>query len=219
MNSNLVRALALAALSVGIAADQALGQSENGTLSQTKAQGQTGSSLDGSAIQSRIALYSDTTKGQSHAKDSEHFEAVARRFIAALSAREAKQIHTHCSVPFFREDERILDQDVLTARLGKILFPGVFAKAEPKRILLLDTLEHMEQLLEQTVPAKVRVQWKKHTECSSRFAVVSGGPMIVGLSLHKSGGEYTVTGLLFAYFPKQDSKILKSINKGLLDPR
>ena len=71
------------------------------------------------------------------------------------------------SVPFFFEDERILDQEAVTDRLSEVIFPGVFAKAETKRILLLDTLEQMEQLLQQRVPEKAREASAEHTACSS----------------------------------------------------
>ena len=217
MNTNLLRMLAFTGLWVGAVAGPAFGQTDNGSLPEKEAEGPTGLSLDEAAIQSRIALYSDTTKGQRHAEDSQQFHAVAERFIAALSARVAKEVNTQCTVPFFLEDERIVDEEAVKARLSEIIFPGVFDKAENKKILLLDTLEQMEQLLEQQVPAKAREQWRVHLARSSRIAIVSGGPMLVGLSLRKTDEKYTVSGLLFAYFPKQDAKILNVINKGLLD--
>ena len=217
MNTNLLQMLAFTVLCVGVVAGRAFGQTDDGSLPEKKAEGQTGLSLDEAAIQSRIALYSDTTKGQRHAEDSQQFHAVAERFIAALSARDAKEVNILCTIPFFLEDERIVDEEAVKARLSEIIFPGVFAKAENKKILLLDTLEQMEQLLEQQIPAKAREQWRVHLARSSRIAIVSGGPMLVGLSLRKTDEKYTVSGLLFAYFPKQDAKILKAINEGLLD--
>ena len=217
MNTNLLRMLAFAALYVGAVAGPAFGQTDNGSLPEKEAEEPNGSPLDEAAIQSRIPLYSDTTKGQRYAEDSQQFHAVAERFIAALSARDAKEINTECTIPFYLEDERIVGEEAVKARLREIVFPGVFAKAENKKILLLDTLEQMEQLLEQQVPAKAREQWRVHLARSSRIAIVSGGPMLVGLSLRKTDEKYTVSGLLFAYFPKQDAKILKAINAGLLD--
>jgi hypothetical protein len=217
MNTNLLRTLAFTGLCVGVVAGQAFGQTDNGLPPEKKAEAAKGLSLDEAAVQSRILLYSDTTKGQHHAEDAQQFHAVAERFIAALSARDAKEVNTQCNIPFFLEEERIVDEEVVKARLGEIIFPGVFAKAENKKILLLDTLEQMEQLLEQKVPAEAREQWQVHLACSSRIAIVSGGPMLVGLSLRKTEEKYTVSGLLFAYFPKEDAKILQAINEGLLD--
>ena len=140
MNTNLLRMLAFAALYVGAVAGPAFGQTDNGSLPEKKAEWQTGLSLDEAAIQSRIALYSDTTKGQRHAEDAQQFHAVAERFIAALSARDAKEVNILCTIPFFLEDERIVGEEAVKARLSEIVFPGVFAKAENKKILLLDTL-------------------------------------------------------------------------------
>jgi hypothetical protein len=174
-------------------------------------------SLDDASIQSRIALYSETTKGQVHADDSRQFQSVADRFIAALSARELKELPAQITVPFFLEGERIVDQAAATDRLREIIFSGVFSGAEKKRIVLLDTLEQMEQLLEQRVPAEVREQWSEHVTASSRIALVSGGPMLVGLSLRKANEEYSVSGLLFAYFPKHDAKILRAGEEALFD--
>ena len=217
MSTNLLRMLTFIALYVGAVAGPAFGQTDNGSLPDKKGEGPTGLLLDEAAIQSRIAQYSDTTKGQRHAEDAQQFHTVAERFIAALSACDAKKVSPQCTIPFFLEDERIVDEEVLKTRLSEIIFPGVFAKAENKNILILDTLEQMEQLLEQQIPAKAREQWRPHLARSSRIAIVSGGPMLVGLSLRKTDEKYTVSGLLFAYFPKQDAKILKAINAGLLD--
>ena len=217
MNTNLLRMLAFTGLCVGVVAGPAFGQAGTGSRPEKKTEGPNGLSLDEAAIQSRIPLYSDTTKGQRHAEDAQQFHAVADRFIAALSARDAKKISTQCTIPFFLEDERIVGEEAVKDRLSEIVFPGVFAKAKNKKILLLDTLEQMEQLLEQQIPAKIREQWRVHLARSSRIAIVSGGPMLVGLSLRKTDEKYTVSGLLFAYFPKQDSKIQRAINEGLLD--
>ncbi|MEZ5948406.1 MAG: hypothetical protein R3C12_04095 [Planctomycetaceae bacterium] len=217
MNTNLLRLLACTGLCVSVVAGPAFGQTDHGSLPEKKAEEPNGLPLDEAAIQSRIPLYSDTTKGQRHAEDSQQFQAVAERFIAALSARDAKEVNTQYTIPFFLEDERIVSEEAVKARLSEIIFPGVFAKAESKKMLLLDTLQQMEQLLEQQIPAKAREQWRVHLERSSRIAIVSGGPMLVGLSLRKTDEKYTVSGLLFAYFPKQDAKILKAVNEDLLD--
>ena len=40
--------------------------------------------------------------------------------------------------------------------------------------------------------------------------------MIVGISLRKQSGKYSVSSLLFAYFPKPDARILDAVNEGLL---
>lgn len=90
MNTNLLRMLALAALCGAAVAAPTFGQTDTGLLPAKKAEGPNELSLDETAIQSRIALYSDTTKGQLHAEDAQQCHTVADRFISVLSARDAK---------------------------------------------------------------------------------------------------------------------------------
>jgi hypothetical protein len=219
MNSSLMRSIALTAVGLVAVTRFTFGQTESSTSPEANGERRTDSSLSEAAVQSRIALYSDTTKGQYHAEDAREFQAVAEHFIATLSARDTKNVQPLCSVPFLLEDERILDQESVTARLREIVFPGVFALARNKRVLILDTLEQTEQLLEKRVPTEARRKWIEHTARSSRIAVVSGGPMVVGLSLRKSDGKHLVSGLLFAYFPTRDDTILKAMDERLLNKR
>ncbi len=194
----------------------AVGQTETNSSPPSAEDQETRLSLDAAAIQSRIALYSDTTKGQDHAEGTRQFQAVADRFIGELSNRLANRDYSNLSVPFVFEDQRLLDQDSVKARLNESIFPGVFGLAKKKRILLIDTLEQLESLLEKRVPAEARDMWAQHITDSSKIAVVSGGPMLVGLSLRKSDGECTVCGLLFAYFPKQEARIFRAVSGDLL---
>jgi hypothetical protein len=216
MSLNVMRLFAFTALCTASVTDSTFGQTGHNASSPPVADQQTRSSLDAAAIQSRITLYSDTTKGQDHAEETRQFQAVADGFIEQLSNRAAKRVYSNFSVPFVFESERILDQDSVKARMNETIFPGVFGLAKKKRTLLIDTLEQFESLLEQQVPAQVREMWAEHITESSKIAVVSGGPMLVGLSLRESDGEYTVSGLLFAYFPKEESRLFKAVNGDLL---
>lgn len=220
MNSNELRTLSLAALCFVATVRPAAAQStepEILRLLKCNTHEQGNALLDDAAIQSRIAVFSDTTKGQFHTEDAKQFETIATKFITLISAREAKKPPAHCSVPFYLQDERILDHDAMISRLEEISFPGVFALAEKKNVLLVDTLEQLEQLLEKRVPDEVRKGWAEHVSGSSRIALVSGGTMIVGLSLRKKEGEFSVSGILLAYFPTPDAPILKAIKGRLLE--
>lgn len=216
MSSNVMRLFAFTVLYMGIVTGPAFGQTENNSSPLPATDEETRLSLDAAAIQSRIALYSDTTKGQDHAEETRQFQAVVDRFIEQLSNRAAKRVYSNLSVPFVFEGERILEEDSVKARLNENIFPGVFGLAKKKRILFVDTLEQFESLLEKRVPAEARKIWSEHITDSSKIAVVSGGPMLVGLSVRKSDGEYTVSGLLFAYFPKEESRLFKAVNGDLL---
>lgn len=218
MNTNTLRTLSFVALCVAALLRPALAQSEKPQPPGNK-DGQPSASLSDAANQSRVAAYADSTKGQVHAEDAKQFETVARAFISSISPHDAKKTPTHCTVPFYFQDERIVEREAMTSRLQESSFPGVFALAKDREFLLVDTLEQLEALIEKQVPNEVRKGWAEHTAAPSRIALVSGGPMVVGLSLRKKDGEYSVSGLLFAFFPKGDAPILKAIKGRLLDEK
>ena len=47
----------------------------------------------------------------------------------------------------------------------------------------------------------------------SRIAVVEGGTMVLGLSVRRTKSQYSVSSLLFDYFPKPDDPLLRVITK------
>ncbi len=172
------------------------------------------SSLEDAALQSRLAIFANSDKGQVHAEEDQQFEKAAKAFITALSSKDPDGMFPHCSVPWCYQDELIGDVAAVRARLGEISVPGAFALAEKKKYLLLHTLEDLELLLKKKTPVEARKVWAEQLAGTSRIAVVSGGPMLLAISLRKTEQNHLASGILFAYFPKENDALLKAINEG-----
>ena len=127
------------------------------------------SSLEDAALQSRLAIFANSDKGQVHAEEDQQFEKAAKAFITALSSKDPDGMFPHCSVPWCYQDELIGD---------------------------------------------ARTIWAEQLAGTSRIAVVSGGPMLLAISLRKTGQSHLASGILFAYFPKEDDALLKAVNEG-----
>lgn len=172
------------------------------------------SSLEDAAHQSRLAIFANSDKGQVHAEEDQQFEKAAKAFITALSSKDPDGMFPHCSVPWCYQDELIGDAAAVRARLGEISVPGAFALAEKKKYLLLHTLEDLELLLKMKTPVEARKVWAEQLAGTSRIAVVSGGPMLLAIPLRKTEQNHLASGILFAYFPKENDALLKAVNEG-----
>lgn len=215
MTKHINRLLVLATFCTAVADGRASAQTTKRPCSSGSAKTKSQSSLTDDAIRSLIGLYSDSTTGQTHAEDERQFRGTAKQFIAALSAADTKSMQVHTTIPWLFQDELTRDESSLGDQFRGIMVPKVFA-ASDKRIAILYTLEQLEALMGKRIPPKPRKVWSKHISRSSRIAVVSGGPMLVGVSLRKRNEKYSVSGLLFAYSPKEDDSLLKAVTNGLL---
>ena len=175
-------------------------------------------SLDDAALARRIEEYADTRKGEERAAEDSRARAVVQRFVAALVADDASGMLAESSLPWVNGAELVRDEPALKRRLGEYRVPGVFAKGK-EQITLLASLEELEQAQGKRVPEEVRKTWADHLTGGSRVAVVRRGPMLLGLSLRRTKAEYSVSGLLFDYFPKPDDPLLLAVTKAPVVPR
>ena len=175
-------------------------------------------SLEAAALARRIEEYSDTKKGEERAAEDQRARTVVQRFTAALVTNDARGMLTESSLPWVDLAELIRDEPALERRLAEYRVPGVFAEGE-ERIALLASLEELEQALGKQVPEAARKTWADQLADGSRIAVVQRGPMLLGLSLRRSKSTYSVSGLLFDYFPKPDDPLLRAVTRAPVDPR
>lgn len=175
-------------------------------------------SLDDAALARRIEEYSDSKKGEERLAEDQRARAVVKRFVAALVANDPRAMLAESSLPWVDRAELLRDEQAGKRRLGEYQLPGAFAKGEP-RITLLSSLEELEQALGKKVPDGARKTWADHLTAGSRIAIVEGGTMLLGLSVRRTKAGYSVSGLLFDYFPKPDDPLLRVITKTLLTPR
>jgi len=175
-------------------------------------------SLDNAALSRRIEEYADSKKGEERAAEDQRAQAVVRRFVAALVTADAPGMLAESSRPWVDHDELIRDEPALSRHLAKYRVPVAFAKGD-ERITLLASLAELEQALGKKAPEWARKTWTDHLTDGSRIAVVQRGPMLLGLAVRRAKTEYSVSGLLFDYFPKPDDPLLRAITKSPLAPR
>jgi hypothetical protein len=175
-------------------------------------------SLEAAALARRIEEYSDTKKGEERAAEDQRARNVVRRFVAALITNDLRRMLTESSLPWVDRAELIRGETALERHLAQYRLPGVFIKGE-EQIALLSSLEELEQALDKQVPEAARKTWADQLTDGSRIAVVRRGPMLLGLSLRRSKSTYTVSGLLFDYFPKPDDSLLRAVTRAPINPR
>lgn len=174
--------------------------------------------LDDAALTRRIEEYADTRTGQERAAEDRRARSVVERFVAAFIANDNPGLAAASSSPWLDRAELVRDDLGRERRLGEYRMPAVFAKGE-QRITLLGSLEEIEQGLGKKVPEAARAIWASHLTAGSRIAVIQRGTMVLGLSLRKVKSGYSVSGLLFDYFPKADDPLLRAISKSPFEPR
>jgi len=168
--------------------------------------------LDDAALARRTEEYSDTRKGQDRADADQRAKAVVERFLAGLVARDVQKMVVGSSSPWGDRGELVRDEEVVKAKLAEYLVPRAFA-GRNQSIVLLNSLEELEQSLCKRIPDAAREAWTKHLAAGSRIAVAQGGRMILGLSLRKAEATHSVSGLLFDYFPKPQDRLLQAVQK------
>ncbi len=175
-------------------------------------------SLDEAALARRTEEYSDTKKGAERALEDRQARAVVERFVTALIANDARAMLAESSWPWVDRAELLRDEPAGRRRLAEYRLPAAFAKGDT-RVTLLASLEELEQALGKKVPDAARETWAAHLTAGSRIAVVEGGTMLLGLSVRRTKAGYSVSGLLFDYFPKPDDPLLRAVKKAPIDPR
>jgi hypothetical protein len=174
--------------------------------------------LDDAALARRVEEYADSKKGEERAAEDQRARAVVERFVAALVANDPRGMLAESTVPWVDRAELIPADPARGRRLAEYRLPAVFAKGD-QRITLLASLEELECALGKPAPEAARKTWAAHLTSGSRVAVVVRGPMLVGLSVRRTKSEYSVSGLLFDYFPKPDDPLLLAVTKSPLSPR
>ena len=84
MSSNSLQLLAYTLVFLSILAGPARGQTEDGQSPKAKLIGETDLALEEAAIQSRIAIYSESTKGQIHAEDAQTIPSCRRSLYRSV---------------------------------------------------------------------------------------------------------------------------------------
>ncbi|MEM7476441.1 MAG: hypothetical protein AAF483_15735, partial [Planctomycetota bacterium] len=167
--------------------------------------------LDQAALESRIAGYSDSTKGDVHAERNRRSRRVSRAFVAGLIARKHDIVGNLCAVPFHFAGEHITEDAVMRERIKAVLLPKFKGKTDGDRransklqqIALADTIEHLEQMLGEKVSATMGDELKRHLRSSSRIALVLDDGLLWGLSLVDKGNNTRVNGLIFSHCPRE----------------